>query len=438
MEERSESDVDERVPTYPLKLQMSPPYDQLEQEKDETSFNRALWSPSYRIDSLRLSSESDDCLSPSSRQISHSSEDETRSLYNENLVSDDRSHRFDLFRISSSDSDDCADLLSTKTAENQREKQAQWKYENGERQTPHSNVTESSPFVIPSTSHFALRRHLKRQPPTSPFPAGSREGNEDARGFSTQRFRLLSRPTVSTNRSSFPMPLKSPKTESPVSTTRKINRSTCSTKSPRNATIKGRHFVFPEISRVPRTSTRKTRVGSGSVEEEHRKGGKSSTKDGQKDYRNWREKHREKSQDINSSIPSLPKICQLKQGIQSRDQVGSSSRMASWAMAPKGPRRSPRSHAAKQSTSTSLGEISGRSLGKNRNKKRFSLPAIPVGHVMKSEYSTAPATKDSNRTLVLPSRPSNNRFALPPIPQAQFKRTPYKTGNQSERDCKTP
>ncbi|KAJ7392041.1 hypothetical protein OS493_014980 [Desmophyllum pertusum] len=265
MEERSESDVDERVPTHPLKLQMSPPYGRLEQEKDETSFNRALWSPSYRIDLLRLSSESDDCLSPSSRQISHSSEDETRSVYNENLVSDDRSHRFDLFRISSSDSDDCADLLSPKLLRtNARNK--------------HNGKTKME--------------SVKR------------------------RIQMSQNLASSTN-------------------------------------------IHEEDTR-----------GSGSAEEEHRKGGKSSTKDGQKNYRNCREKYREKSQDINSSIPCLPKICQPKQRIQSRDQVGSSSRMASWDMAPKawGPRRSPRSHAAKQSTSTSLGEISGRSLGKTETR----------------------------------------------------------------------
>ena len=99
--------------------------------------------------------------------------------------------------------------------------------------------TTPSHLGIPSTSHLAIRRKLKRQS-SSPLPEGTRGGSVDARESSTQPLRMPPITGTSLKRLSSPVPLKS----SAISTAREKEGSVHGTKTPKMATIKGGHLVF--------------------------------------------------------------------------------------------------------------------------------------------------------------------------------------------------
>ena len=183
--------------------------------------------------------------------------------------------------------------------------------------TTHQNTVPSD-FKIPSTSHLALRRKIKRQ--ASQDPPREKCGEQKAQ---------LNRP----------VPLKSPR-KSPVRTTRKNSRKNLASKTPRTAPIQAGHFVYPEISSVPLPLTKKTCVCSEKAyrqETPSLKDGQTERSTQKKNGEIFREKNRK------ATIPSLPKILQPRRRRQSRDQEGAS---VACDVAPQSPRHSPSSHKA--------------------------------------------------------------------------------------------
>lgn len=167
---------------------------------------------------------------------------------------------------------------------------------------------------------------------------------------------------------------KSPK-ESPVFAARDNSQLTRASNSPRSAKAKRSYFVYPETLLVPRTPTRKIRLGSSGALKSRRmsKGHESEgskAKDDQKETKTSQEKQGETSHSRQHSVPSLPKICQPRQQCQSRDQMGSilPTSAGSYAEAPQGPlHRSPRFHVARQSLSSSLGIPGEKTSTRNTN-----------------------------------------------------------------------
>ncbi len=154
--------------------------------------------------------------------------------------------------------------------------------------------------VIPPTSHLALRRKLTRGT-SNKLPDESREESMKPKGITAETTRLLSRPTIRSIRLNGPVPQNSSDL-----TRCKIKPSNNSPKTPKSAPIQGRHFVYPEIPRVPHPPTRKTLVRPSTTTEGH-KHEKSLLKDDQS-VTSSPENHGETSEEKNSSVPFLPKI----------------------------------------------------------------------------------------------------------------------------------
>ncbi|KAL9957786.1 hypothetical protein ACROYT_G034730 [Oculina patagonica] len=154
--------------------------------------------------------------------------------------------------------------------------------------------------VIPPTSHLALRRKLTRGT-SNKLPDESREESMKPKGITAETTRLLSRPTIRSIRLNGPVPQNSSDL-----TRCKIKPSNNSPKTPKSAPIQGRHFVYPEIPRVPHPPTRKTLVRPSTTTEGH-KHEKSLLKDDQS-VTSSPENQGETSEEKNSSVPFLPKI----------------------------------------------------------------------------------------------------------------------------------
>ena len=144
----------------------------------------------------------------------------------------------------------------------------------------------SSHFLIPSSSHLALRRKLKLEV-SHALPAESRERNENM---------------------SCPMSFDSPR-KSPVQATRETNNSTRMVKSPRSAVTKGsRHVGDPKKPRVSGPSKGKT-CGSSARAGEVPTLKLPTLTDGQTKP-STQEKHEETIEEKNrkATVPLLPKI----------------------------------------------------------------------------------------------------------------------------------
>ena len=333
--------------------------DQFVPENDAESFFRTspLSSASYRLHLLRLSSDSDDCfenLSPFSScsmefEITEENQCQREEQFKEHpseIIFDSvlemeigndgvavatarrgeesrrpRSNRLDPH----SDANPAKKILRPTGQPNAKHRNSgkdrrplrknsnrKGKKKNDTGRPTTDQKTDSSHFTTPPSSHLAGSRKL-RPPPSQHMP----------QAISPEQYSHIR----------CPVPPKSPR-KSPVLTPRKINQSTHKSKTPRHVPIQGEHFVFPEISEVPRQSTKKTCVGS---EEAYKQNTETSTH-GQCEE-TFHERNRK------ATIPSLPKICQSHQRRQSREHVGTS--VESCAVAPQSPQRSPRSHAAK-------------------------------------------------------------------------------------------
>ena len=145
----------------------------------------------------------------------------------------------------------------------------------------------SSHFLIPSTSHLALRRKLKRQASRT-MPAGSRERNE---------------------KMSCPLSFNSPR-KLPAQTKRKTNHSARVSKIPRSAFTKGSHVGDPKTPRFSGPFTGKTREGSASAGEVPKL--KLPTLTERQTKRSTREKQERTFEEKNrkATVPLLPKIHQ--------------------------------------------------------------------------------------------------------------------------------
>ena len=145
----------------------------------------------------------------------------------------------------------------------------------------------SSHFLIPSSSHLALRRKLKRQASRT-MPAESRERKENM---------------------SCPLSFNSPR-KSPAQTTRKTNHSARVSKIPRSAVSKGSHVGDHKSPRVSGPFTGKTREDSASAGEVPKL--KLPTLTERQTKRSTREKQEETFEEKKrkATVPLLPKIHQ--------------------------------------------------------------------------------------------------------------------------------
>ncbi len=341
--------------SFPRELKMSDSSDQLVPEDDTKSsvMTSPLYSPSYRLDLLRLSSESDECFemlspfSPCAMEFAITDETQCKGEVqideHQTKVSFDSGNEMndqvmiemesmnDEVTVAKSGQEDeegrrprsnslkphledkptgqpvaeerHSDKDTRASRRNSSPKAKEQK--DPERATTHQN-TAPSHLQIPSSSHLALRRRLKRQACQDPSRAKPNEQNVHA---------------------SRHVSLKSPR-KSPAPTTRKIKQSTRGSKTPRNAPIEGGHFVYPEIPQVPRPPTKKSCMRSGINGEGHRqetpslKSGQTETSSPEKHGETFQERNRK------ATIPFLPKICPPNR--------------LSCPMSQKSPRKSPR------------------------------------------------------------------------------------------------
>ena len=161
------------------------------------------------------------------------------------------------------------------------------------------------------------------------------------------------------NRSSCPVfqnsHWKSPK-KSPVFVARNSGQLTYAPHSPRFPKVKHSCFVYPEALSVPRTSTRKTRLGSPRRTSKGQEWKISKSKDDQKETKTLQEKQRETCHLRQQSAPSLPIIRQPRHQCQSRDQMGSAvcTSAESYTEAPQRRRPSSRPQVARHTSSLLL------------------------------------------------------------------------------------
>ena len=265
--------------------------------------------------------------------------------------------------------------------------------------------------MIPSTSRLAGRRKLRPQPFQYPSQPISPEQNAA---------------------SSCPVPLKTPR-KFPLLTPRKINQSSGTSKIPLHPPIQGGHFIFPVISRVPCPPMKNTRVGSW---EAYKQNTETSTQE--KNGETFQERNRK------ATIPSLPNIFQPRQRTESRDHVDMP--VASSAVAPQNPRRSPRSHAAGRESLNVVPSIclipSTSNLALRRKLKRG----------MSNKLAAESSEESTKHKGIVPQEPrllsrsklSPNRLSYP-VPQKSLQTSPRKSSilairkiNQLSRASKTP
>lgn len=329
-----------QFPSYPPEVSYSG--NQLDPETDLRGYfsDSPPFSPSCHLDILRLSSESDDCLevhssiSPSSQELAVTDDrqrkkDQQVQQQQEKVsfeIGSELRNKF-LFKLESINGKEMA-IKSSQDSETSKISHGNSLYAHSkdrirsnfnqptEKLTSKGNSgkdppaprrdfvsevkeqsdsesaatrenTVSSHFLIPSSSHLALRRKLKRQASRA-LSVESRERNEDM---------------------SCPMSSNSPR-KSPVQTTRKTNHSTRTSKSPRSAVTKGSHIWNPKNPRVSGPSTGKTREGSASVGEVPKL--KLPTLTDSQTKTSTREKHEGTFEERNrkATVPLPPKIHQ--------------------------------------------------------------------------------------------------------------------------------
>ena len=251
--------------------------------------------------------------------------------------------------------------------------------------------TDPSHFMTPPRSHLAGRRKLRPQPSQHPSQAISPEQYAHIR---------------------CPVPPKSTR-KSPVLTPRKINQSTHESKTPRHVPIQGEHFVFPEISGVPRQPTKKTRVGS----EQAYKQNTEITTHGQCEE-TIQERNRK------ATIPSLSKICKSHQWRESRDHVGTS--VESCAVAPQSPRRSPRSHAARLESLSPLCISQGETSVQDPN----AVPSISVNYPTSNPVLRQKLKRGMSNILAAESREKSKKWNVTSSKEARLLSRPTLSPNR--------
>lgn len=211
-----------------------------------------------------------------------------------------------------------------------------------------------NPVDIPPTSHLAQRRKLKRQASNS-LPAGT---SAESTQSPTHPVQFHVTPPAMQN----------------------INQPTRPPKTPRSATGHGKHFFYPEDSRVPTKSKRKTRTRRVSDSDKSCQKKKCAL-----------EKHSDPLQEGNSSNSFQLRVKLPHQRAKSLDRMSSSSRSSAQVRNGSAivvPRRPTRLHTIKERLpplQPSGGENPKRSFAvgrvlaaKAKDNRPLSLPAIPV------------------------------------------------------------